>query len=104
MYAIIEAGGKQYHVREGDVLTINRMAGEVGATIDLDRVLLVGGGENEVQIGAPHLSGVLVRATIVDHGRDRKKIIFRYRNKNRYRVKKGHRQPITRLQIESIAL
>lgn len=102
MYAIVETGGKQYRVEQGDVLSVERLDGEAGDTIALERVLLVGG--DATTIGTPLVAGAVVNATILEHGRDKKKIIFRYKNKNRYRVKKGHRQPHTRIQIESISL
>ena len=104
MYAIVETGGKQYLVEEGDVLTIERLVGDEGDVINLGRVLLVGGAENNTTIGTPVVEGAEVRAQIIEHGRDKKKIIFRYQNKSRYRVKKGHRQPHTRVQIQSITL
>lgn len=103
MYAIILTGGKQYRIQEGDVLSIQSLEGAEGDVIELGQVLLVGG-EGEPTIGTPLVEGARVQAKILEHGRDKKKIIFRYKNKNRYRVKKGHRQPHTRVQIESIAL
>lgn len=104
MYAIVEIGGKQYRVEEGDVLQLDRLQGDEGEKIELGRVLMVGGGEGEATIGTPAIEGAVVSATILEHARDKKKIVFRYRNKNRYRVKKGHRQPISRIKIESISL
>ncbi len=101
MYAIVETGGKQYRVEEGDVLAVEKLAGEAGDMIQLGRVLLVGG-ESGSTIGAPAVVGAVVNATILEQARDKKKIIFRYKNKNRYSVKKGHRQPLTRLRIDSI--
>jgi large subunit ribosomal protein L21 len=102
VYAIIETGGKQYRVQEGDVIAVELLKGDAGDVIALERVLLVGG--DETTVGAPLVSGAVVNAKIVEHGRDDKKITFRYHNKNRYRVKKGHRQPVTRLEIQSISL
>ena len=102
MYAIVETGGKQYRVQEGDILNVEKLFGEEGDVIELGRVLLVGG--DETTIGTPVVQGAVVNAKILGHGRDKKKVIFRYRNKNRYSVKKGHRQPHTRVQIESISL
>lgn len=103
MYAVIETGGKQYKVREGEILEVERLDADAGETIDLDRVLLVNSGDNLI-IGQPLVDGAVVRAKVMAQAKDKKKIIFRYHNKNRYRVKKGHRQPITRLRIESIVL
>ena len=102
VYAIVETGGKQYRVEEGDVLAIEKLEAQEGDVIELGRVLLVGG--DTTTIGTPVVQGAVVSAKILDHFRDKKKIIFRYKNKNRYSVKKGHRQPLTRVQIESISL
>lgn len=101
MYAVIETGGKQYRVEEGQVITVERLPVPEGETVTFERVLLVHGDEG-VQVGQPVVEGARVVGTVVAHEKDRKKIIFRYRRKNRYRVKRGHRQPITRVKIESI--
>lgn len=103
MYAVIEAGGRQYRVQAGDTLVVDRMEAEEGATISLGRVLMVNDA-GDLKLGSPVVEGAVVKATVLEHDRDEKKIIFRYRNKNRYRSKKGHRQPITRLKIEAIEL
>lgn len=102
MYAIIETGGKQYRVQEGDVIAVELLKGDAGDVIDLGRVLLVGG--DNTTIGKPVVEGALVKAKIIEHSRDKKKVTFRYHNKNRYSVKKGHRQPVTRLEIQTISL
>jgi large subunit ribosomal protein L21 len=102
VYAIVESGGKQYRVQEGDVLTIDRLAAEEGEVVQLGRVLLLGSDEGTA-IGAPVVDGAVVSAKILEHGRDKKKIIFRYKNKKRYRAKKGHRQPHTRVRVEAIS-
>ncbi len=101
MYAVIETGGKQYRVEEGQIITVERLPVPEGKTVTFDRVLLVRG-EQGVQVGQPVVEGAKVVGTVVAHQKDRKKIVFRYRRKNRYRVKRGHRQPITRVKIESI--
>ncbi len=101
MYAVIETGGKQYRVEEGQIITVERLPVPEGETVTFDRVLLVRG-EQGVQVGQPVVEGAKVVGTVVAHQKDRKKIVFRYRRKNRYRVKRGHRQPITRVKIESI--
>lgn len=103
VYAIVMAGGKQYRVKEGDELTIDRLEGESGDSIELGPVLLVGDGE-ETTIGTPAVDGAVVNATILEQGRGKKKVVFKYKAKKRYRIKKGHRQPETRLKIESITL
>lgn len=102
MYAIIETGGKQYRVEEGGILEVEKLSGEAGDALTLDKVLLVSG--DDVRIGNPLISGVVVNASIVAQVRDKKKLTFRYKSKNRYSVRKGHRQPLTRIKIESIAL
>jgi len=101
MYAIIETGGKQYKVAVGQLLDVERLEANVGDTIELDRVLMVADGE-EVRVGQPVVEGAKVRATVVEHGKGRKVIVFKYRPKQRYRRKKGHRQEYTRLRIEEI--
>jgi large subunit ribosomal protein L21 len=104
MYAIVETGGKQYRVRPGDTIAVERLPGEPGETLDLERVLLVGGDGDETHLGTPALDGAVVRAEVVEHGRGQKIIVFRYKSKVRYRRKTGHRQPLTRLRITDILL
>ncbi|HEY0581823.1 MAG TPA: 50S ribosomal protein L21 [Chloroflexota bacterium] len=103
MYAIVETGGKQYRVKPGDTVAVERLSGEPGETLDLDRVLLIAGnGNDEARIGSPGVAGAIVRAEVVDHFRGEKIIIFRYKSKVRYRRKTGHRQSLTRLRITDI--
>jgi large subunit ribosomal protein L21 len=105
MYAIVETGGKQYRVKPGDTLAVERLSGEPGETLDLDRVLLVAGnGKDEARIGSPGVAGAVVRAEVVEHIRGQKIIVFRYKSKVRYRRKTGHRQSLTRLRITDILL
>jgi len=99
MYAIIESGGKQYRVSEGDVLEVESLPVEAGSTVELDRVLMVGG-EGGVTIGKPLVEGAKVIATVKEHGRGKKIIVFKH--KKNYRRKQGHRQNFTRLQVEKI--
>ncbi len=99
MYAIVESGGKQYKVSEGDVFDVEVMPVEVGSSIELDRVLMVGG-ENGVTIGKPVVEGAKVMATVKEHGRGKKIIV--YKHKKNYKRKQGHRQNYTRLQVEKI--
>lgn len=103
MYAVVESGGKQYKVTVGQTIDVERLPAAQGENVTLDRVLLVADGD-EVQVGRPTLSGASVSATVVQHGLRRKAIVFHYRPKNRYRVKKGHRQQYTRLRIDQIKL
>lgn len=101
MYAIVETGGKQYRVQVGQTVQVERLDVGAGDTVELDRVLLIAGDEG-VQVGTPVLESARVVATVVDHVRGPKLIVFKYRAKERYRVKKGHRQELTRLRIEAI--
>jgi large subunit ribosomal protein L21 len=105
MYAIVETGGKQYRVKPGDTVAVERLAGAPGETLDLDRVLLVAGnGNGEARVGSPGVAGAVVRAEVVEHIRGEKIIVFRYKSKVRYRRKTGHRQSLTRLRITDILL
>jgi large subunit ribosomal protein L21 len=101
MYAVIETGGKQYRVQEGDAIKVEKLPYEVGDQVELDRVLLVSG-ENGVTIGQPVVEGVKVTAKVEAEGRNRKVVVWKYRPKQRYRRRKGHRQSYTQLRIEKI--
>jgi large subunit ribosomal protein L21 len=101
VYAIIETGGRQYKVSPGDVIEVNRLPVEVGQTIDLDTVLMIGDGAN-TQIGQPRIAGATVRAKVADNFRSPKIIVFKYKPKVRYRRYNTHRQDLTRLVIKSI--
>lgn len=103
MYAIVETGGKQYKVEVGRTFDVERLPAEVGATVELDRVLMVSA-DDGVQVGNPVLAGAKVTANVVHHGRGKKLIVFRYKAKTRQRTKTGHRQDFTRLSVENIAL
>ena len=100
MYAIIETGGKQYRVQPGETIVVESLAAEVGSTVELDRVLMLGG-ENVV-IGNPTVAGARVVADVVEHGRGEKLVVFKYKRKNRYQRKTGHRQAYTRLAIKDV--
>src|ERR1044071_2258609 len=104
MYAIVETGGKQYRVKPGDTVAVERLTGEPGETLDLERVLLVGDNGDAPRVGTPGVSGAVVRAEVVEHIRGDKIIVFRYKSKVRYRRKTGHRQALTRLRITDILL
>jgi large subunit ribosomal protein L21 len=101
MYAIIETGGKQYKVEQGSELYIEKLPQEQGETVTFDRVLLVKD-ENGVKIGTPVVEGAKVTAKIEKHGKAKKIIVFKYKAKKNYRRKQGHRQPYTKVVIESI--
>jgi len=101
MYAVIKTGGKQYRVAQGDRLRVEKLAGNVGDSVTLNEVLLVGSGEG-VKVGAPLVSGAKVEAKIVAQDRSAKVIIFKFRRRKNYRRKTGHRQPFTTLRITGI--
>ena len=103
MYAVVSTGGKQYRVVPGQWLEVERLAGEVGDQIALEDVLLVHDGEKAV-IGQPLVTGAKVLATIRSQHKGRKVIVFKFRPKQRYRRKKGHRQYLTRLHIDAIEM
>ena len=100
-YAIIKTGGKQYRVKQGDVLDVEKLALDVGSIAEFEEVLAVS--ENgQVNFGSPTLSGAKVTAEVQSHYKDRKVIVFKYKSKTRYRRKQGHRQNYTRLLIQGI--
>jgi len=101
MYAVIETGGKQYRVQEGDVLKVEKLPVEVGNTVDFNRVLTVVN-DGEVKIGRPVVEGAKVVAKVLEQDKSKKIIVFKYKAKANYRRKQGHRQPFTRIQIEKI--
>ena len=101
MYAIIKSGGKQYRVRSGEQVRVEALDADVGASVSLDEVLLVGSGDS-VQIGAPLVSRAAVKATVVSHGRGDKVKIFKLRRRKHYQKTQGHRQSYTELRIDDI--
>ncbi len=100
MYAVIETGGKQYRVQEGDVITIEKLNAEVGETVTFDKVLVLGEGK-DVKVGTPYVDAA-VTGSVVENGKGQKVIIFKYKAKKDYRKKQGHRQPYTMVKIESL--
>lgn len=100
MHAIIETGGKQYRVAEGDTLFIEKLEAEAGAAIVFDKVLAVLG--DTAKIGAPTVAGATVEASVVKNGKGKKIMIFKYKAKKGYRRRQGHRQPYTKVQIGKI--
>ena len=101
MYAVVESGGKQYKAEVGMTLDVDLMKAEPGETIELDRVLLLSG-EDGVVVGQPTIAGAKVVAEVVDDIRGKKLIVFKYKNKVRYRKKAGHRQSYTRIRVTGI--
>ena len=102
MFAVIRTGGKQYRVAPDQLVTVERLAGEPGASITLEDVLMVGG-DGAVKIGTPVLAGASVTAEVVEQTRGPKVIIFKKKRRQNYRRKKGHRQDLTVLKITAIA-
>ena len=101
MYAIIETGGKQYKVQEGDVLYIEKLNAGEGENYTFDRVLAVSKGEGLIT-GSPVVAGATVSAKVEKHGKGQKIIVYKYKAKKNYRRKQGHRQPFTKVTIEKI--
>ena len=100
MYAIIETGGKQYKVEQGDFVFVEKLGVEEGETVTFDKVLVVGG--DDVKVGAPYVDGASVEASVVKNGKDKKIIVYKYKPKKGYHKKQGHRQPYTKVEIKAI--
>jgi len=100
MYAVIKTGGKQYRVEEGDTIRVEKLPGEVGGTLEITDVLMVGG--EKVEIGKPVVTGAKVTAEIVAQDKAKKIVVFKMRRRKGYRRKNGHRQPYTELRIKSV--
>ncbi|MDO4481302.1 MAG: 50S ribosomal protein L21 [Bacillota bacterium] len=103
MYAIIATGGKQYRVHEGDEITIEKLNAAEGDAVVFDQVLAAGEGA-DIKVGTPVIAGAVVNAKVVENGKGPKVVIYKYKAKKDYRNKKGHRQPFTKVVIESISL
>ncbi|OUM96081.1 MAG: 50S ribosomal protein L21 [Thermobacillus sp. ZCTH02-B1] len=102
MYAIIETGGKQYKVKEGDVIYIEKLDAKEGDSVTFDRVLAVSKADGSFVAGTPVVAGAKVTGTVEKHGKGRKIIVFKYKPKKNYRRKQGHRQPYTKVTISKI--
>ncbi len=100
-YAVIATGGRQVKVAPGETIKVDRLTAEVGQEVTFDRVLLLDTG-GEVQVGAPQVSGAVVKATVVEEGRDRKVLVFKRKRRKMYRRSRGHRQYFTLVKIDSI--
>ena len=104
-YAVIRTGGKQYRVTPGCVLRVERLDGDVGATVEFPEVLLAGSddAESAVRIGRPLVEGAVVRGQIMAQGRDRKILVYKKKRRKNYRRRRGHRQSITTVRVTEIA-
>ncbi|MCS1351430.1 50S ribosomal protein L21 [Mechercharimyces sp. CAU 1602] len=101
MYALIQTGGKQYRVQEGDTLYIEKLTADAEESVVFDHVLLVNK-DGETTVGSPLVEGAKVSAKVIEHGKGKKITVFKYKPKKNYKRKKGHRQPFTKVRIESI--
>lgn len=101
MYAIIETGGKQYRVSEGDVIRVEKLPAAEGESVEFTKVLAISK-DGKLSVGNPWLEGSKVTAKVLQHGKGEKIIVFKYKPKKNYRKKQGHRQPFTEVQIEKI--
>jgi large subunit ribosomal protein L21 len=102
MYAVVDIAGSQYKVQEGDSIRVARLDADEGASLTLDKVLLIGG-NGETRVGTPQVDGAAVEASVKGHGRAKKIIIFKMKRRKTYRRKNGHRQSYTELQIDKIS-
>ena len=103
MFAIIRTAGKQYHVAQGDTIRFARMSAEPGDAFETDQVLAIGGEESELKFGSPVIAGAKVQGTILQHGKDKKIIVFKRKRRKTYRRKYGHRQGHTLVKIDKIS-
>ena len=100
MYAIIATGGKQYKVSEGDIINVEKLGVEAGETVTFDQVLAIS--DNEMKVRSPFVDGASVTASVVENGRGKKVIVYKYKRKTGYHKKNGHRQAYTKVKIEKI--
>ncbi|MDD7184749.1 MAG: 50S ribosomal protein L21 [Ruminococcus sp.] len=101
MYAVIETGGKQYQVKEGDVLFIEKISAEADETVTFDKIVAVGA-EDGIRIGTPYVDGATVEAKVIKNGKAKKITVFTYKPKKGEKRKQGHRQPYTQVRIEAV--
>lgn len=102
MYAVVRTGGKQYRVAQGDRVDIEKIAGDVGQEVTLDDVLMIGG-NGDTKIGTPRVEGASVTARIIEQGRGKKVLVFKFKRRKDYKKMRGHRQYYTRLEITGIS-
>ena len=102
MYAIIRSGGRQYQVKAGETVYVDRLEATVGDKVQIAEVLMVSGGEGGIQVGSPLVPSAAVTGTVLEQGRDAKVRVFKYKKRKHYRRTRGHRQAYTALRIDSI--
>ncbi|MDD2372382.1 MAG: 50S ribosomal protein L21 [Syntrophomonadaceae bacterium] len=102
MYAVIESGGKQYKVSEGTVLKVEKLEAAAGDHLSIDKVLMVNDENGNVKVGNPLVSNARVEIEVVEQGRDKKVVVYKYKKRKNYRKKQGHRQPFTRIKVLKI--
>lgn len=101
MYAILKTGGKQYMVNEGDVISIEKLNAASGEKVIFEEILVVSN-NGDLKVGAPNVAGAKVEATVIEQGKGKKVIVFKYKPKKDFRKKQGHRQPFTKVRIDKI--
>lgn len=101
MYAIIETGGKQFKVKEGDIIKVEKLGVDTNSSFTFENILLVNKGTDTI-LGMPYVNGATVNATVISNGKNKKLIVYKYKPKKGYHKKKGHRQPFTELKIDKI--
>ncbi len=101
MYAIVNSGGKQYKAEVGEILRVEKISGDIGSPVSFDKVLMFSDGE-DVRVGTPSLDNIEVKGHIIEQGKAKKIIVFKYKRRKRYRRKQGHRQTFTAVKIDSI--
>lgn len=101
MYAVIETGGKQYRVQEGDVVFVEKLEASEGDVVNFDKVLVCSN-DSGLNVGKPYVEGAKVEGTVLSQGKNKKIIVYKYKAKKNYSKKKGHRQPFTKVKIEKI--
>lgn len=102
MYAVIQSGGKQYRVAEGDTIKVEMLTADEGASVEIDKVLMIGNGD-DIKIGTPYVDGGKVTATVKSHGRGNKVKIIKFRRRKHHLKRQGHRQWYTELQVTGIS-
>ena len=102
MYAIMKTGGKQYKVGEGNIIKVEKLPAEVGEKITFEEIIFLTDGEGNVKIGDPNISGARVIAEVLEQGRAKKIVVYKYKRRKNYHKKQGHRQPFTKIKIEKI--